>query len=129
MLKLLLHSLVCLLGISFFVEVFSDDETILSLSASKQHSASLVDEFRFFCEDFNSFTVDTSIAEVSDRWLAHPVDSLNAKIVEGPSELNLKLGLDSSKVAILDLSTVDLSVDNQFHLEWLLDFKSTETYL
>ena len=64
-----------------------------------------------------------TIAELSSRWDAHPVDSLNARVVDSGDDTDQKLSLDSGRVAILNLMQVSLLMDNQFHLEWDLTFQ------
>lgn len=123
MLRILLHSLVCLLGIGVFSKVISHDEKFQFTSQSSQFMAPPADEFRFFCENFNSFQPGLTIAELSSRWDAHPVDSLNALVVAGDEEMEGKLSVDSGRVAILNLTQVSLIMDNQFHLEWDLGFQ------
>lgn len=125
MLRILLHSLMCLLGIGFFARVISSEGQLLLYSSEQRQSAPPADEFKFFCEDFNAYTPGMPISTVSGRWLAYGVDSLNARIVDGPLGVNRRLGLDSSKVATLNLNQVSLVMDNQFHLEWMLDFRNT----
>lgn len=120
MLRILMHSLVCLLGIGIFTKIISNEGKFPPISASNQLSAPPPDEFRFFCEDFDSFPLGLSIPELSSRWSAHPIDSLNALVVEGQDTLDRKLAVDSGRVATLNLSQVSLLMDNQFHLEWTM---------
>lgn len=123
MLRILLHSLVCLLGIGIFSKVISHEGKFQITSKTNQQLASPADEFRFFCEDFDSYPLGMTIPELSARWDAHPVDTLNARVVEGVDETDQKLAVDSGRVAILNLTQVGLIMDNQYHLEWDLTFQ------
>ncbi|PHN06305.1 T9SS type A sorting domain-containing protein [Flavilitoribacter nigricans] len=125
MLRILLHSLVCLLGIGIFSKVISHEGKFQFTSHSSQSLAPPADEFRFFCESFDTYQPGLTIAELSSRWDAHPVDSLNAVVVPGVDEGDRKLAVDSGRVAILNLTQVSLMMDNQFHLEWDLAFQQT----
>lgn len=122
MLRILLHSLVCLLGIGIFSQVISNEGKLLSTAVANKNLAPPAEEFRFFCESFDAFQPGMAISEVSSRWSAHPVDSLNARVVAGDGETDRKLAVDSGRVAILNLTQVSLLTDNQFHLEWLQTF-------
>lgn len=121
MLRILLHSMACLLGIGVFTHIISDEGTLLS---ADQHLAAIpADEFRFFCENFDNYPPGEAVPDVSDRWLAYRVDSLNARIRAGSSSDDNQLAVDSGRVAILDMTQVSLLMDNQFHLEWMMNFQ------
>ncbi|MCB0628847.1 MAG: hypothetical protein R2824_06930 [Saprospiraceae bacterium] len=121
MLRILLHSMACLLGIGFFTHIITNEGT--TLSVNRQLTASPADEFKFFCEDFDAYPLGEAIPDVSGRWQPYFIDSLNARLVEGMEDENLKLAVDSGRVAILDMAQVSLLMDNQFHLEWMMDFQ------
>jgi hypothetical protein len=112
----------CLLGIGFFTHITTEGTSLL---IERELAASPADEFKFFCENFDTYPVGKPIPEVSGRWQSYFIDTLNALVAPGPETGNLKLAVDSGRVAVLDMTQVSLLMDNQFHLEWMLDFQQS----